>query len=145
MCQGLRKGSEQHRWVWGALESRPGVDVAATSSSLLNRTWRPLGQLASWRRDGSEEFIETLVAVGRKVTEDEAAAAVNLALLAASQEPGAQRSAPEASVHCHRSWIRRHGHQGQSRGHLGASLLDITKIFSCPTRTRCSPHWSVSL
>ena len=47
--------------------------------------------------------IEKLIAVGRKATGDEAAAAVSLAVLAASQEPGAQRSAPEVSVHCHRS------------------------------------------
>ena len=29
--------SEQHQWVWDTLESPPGVDVAATRSSLLNR------------------------------------------------------------------------------------------------------------
>lgn len=127
VCDGLRRISEQHRLVWDTLESLPGVDAAATRSSLLDRlyslsssvttglgdikttelsvlqrdlaqsSWRLLGQLASWGRDGSEECIEKLIAVGRKATGEEAAAAVGLALLAASQEPGAQRSAPEAT------------------------------------------------
>ena len=37
VCDGLRRISEQHPWVWDTLESLPGVDNAATRSSLQNR------------------------------------------------------------------------------------------------------------
>ena len=39
--------------------------------------------------------IEKLIAVGRKATGEEAAAAADVAFLAASQGPGPQRSAPK--------------------------------------------------
>ena len=44
MCDELRRISEQHRWVWGSLESLPGVGVAAIRSSLRIGSIRYLRQ-----------------------------------------------------------------------------------------------------
>ena len=92
--------ASDHRLWWHQSDE---IELGSNLLALAQSTRRLLEQLASWGRDGSEESIGKLVAVGRKATGDEAAAAEGLALLAASQEPGAQRSAPEASVHCHPS------------------------------------------
>ena len=42
----------------------------------------------------------------------------------------------DANVHCHCSWIQRHEHVGQSRGHFGTSFLkDHENLFLSQTGT----------
>ena len=162
VSDGLCRISEQHRWAWDTLGSLPGVGVAATHSSPQNRldspsssvttgfgdikttkldllqralaqsTWRLLGQLASSRRVGSKKTIETLIAIGR---EAEAAAAVDLALVAASQDC---REAKQGTViiawadysHCVTSSTR-HGSHSLQRLCMAFNISSPTSIMQC--------------
>ena len=79
-------------------------------------------------RVGSEQSLDKLSAVGRKAMGDEAAAAVNLVLRAASQEPEARCSAQGLRVHLRHPWIHSKGIKGVRDHCLGARfvLRDLT-------------------
>jgi len=65
------------------------AELGTTARNMTQATWRLLGQLAAWGGEEYGDCVDRLVAIGRKVPGEEAAAALGLALAASTSDPAA--------------------------------------------------------